>query len=104
MDKRTFGDRLNVLRTQLPSNVSAREMSQSLGQGDSYINNIENGGNYPSMASFFVICEYLDVTPSEFFDSDSAAPALMREMIENLKKLDAVKLEHLNSIIKEMVK
>lgn len=104
MDKKSFGDRLNVLRTQLPSNVSAREMSQSIGQSESYINNIENGGNYPSMATFFVICEYLDVTPSEFFDSDSAAPALMREMIENLKKLDAVKLEHLNSIIKEMVK
>ena len=52
--------------------VSAREMSLSLGQAAGYINNIENSNNLPSMAMFFEICEYLEISPQEFFDySDS---------------------------------
>ena len=60
-----FAGRLSALR--MAKNVSAREMSLSLGQGAGYVNNIENGGNLPSMGMFFEICEYLGVTPDEFF-------------------------------------
>jgi hypothetical protein len=35
------------------------------------INNIENGINLPSMQAFFYICEYLEITPKEFFDTDT---------------------------------
>ena len=63
--KQRFADRLTALRVM--RGVSAREMSLSLGQGAGYISNIENGGNLPSMAMFFEICEYLSVTPGEFF-------------------------------------
>ncbi len=61
-----FAERLASLR--MAKQVSAREMSLSLGQGAGYINNIENGHNLPSMAMFFEICEYLNVTPVEFFN------------------------------------
>jgi len=61
-----FAERLASLR--MAKQVSAREMSLSLGQGAGYINNIENGHNLPSMAMFFEICEYLSVTPVEFFN------------------------------------
>ncbi len=60
-----FGERLAELRMR--KQVSAREMSLSLGQGAGYINNIENGHNLPSMSMFFEICEYLGVEPGEFF-------------------------------------
>ncbi len=60
-----FGERLAELRMR--TQVSAREMSLSLGQGAGYINNIENGHNLPSMSMFFEICEYLGVEPGEFF-------------------------------------
>ena len=63
---RGFAERIIKLRTS--KGISAREMSLSLGQAAGYINNIENGKNLPSMAMFFEICEYLEVTPQEFFD------------------------------------
>ena len=60
-----FVKRLGELRSA--KGISAREMSLSLGQGAGYINNIENGKNLPSMAMFFEICEFLGVSPKEFF-------------------------------------
>ena len=89
--------RLSELRTQ--KNVSAREMSLALGQGHGYINKIENGHSLPSMPVFFYICQYLDVTPSEFFSSDLKAPHKLSELMENLKSIDAEQIEHLNAFI-----
>ena len=60
-----FAGRVMELRNA--RGVSGREMSLSLGQSAGYINNIENGNNLPSLAMFFEICEYLRVTPGEFF-------------------------------------
>lgn len=59
-------ERLAKLRIR--KGVSARDMSLSLGQAHNYINNIENKKSLPSMPSFFYICEYLGITPQEFFD------------------------------------
>ena len=64
-----FHKRLAELRTR--ADVSARDMSLTLGQSESYISNIENGHNLPSMSTFFYICDYLKVTPKEFFDLES---------------------------------
>ena len=61
MDQEKFVKRLIELR--LNKGVSARDMSLSLGQSAGYINNIENGINYPSMSLFFYICEYFGITP-----------------------------------------
>ena len=65
-------DRLAQLRIQ--RGVSARDMSLSLGQANNYINNIENKKTLPSMQAFLAICEYLNVTPAEFFDDANANP------------------------------
>lgn len=65
MDQEKFVKRLIELR--LNKGVSARDMSLSLGQSAGYINNIENGINYPSMSLFFYICEYFGITPEQFF-------------------------------------
>ena len=65
-------ERLAKLRTQ--KGVSARDMSLSLGQANNYINNIENKKSLPAMQSFFYICEYLGVTPQEFFDEGNTCP------------------------------
>ena len=50
-----FSQRLSELRTQ--KGVSARDMSLSLGQCESYINKIENHKSLPSMNVFFYICD-----------------------------------------------
>ena len=55
MYEELFPNRLSQLRNQ--KNVSARDMSLSIGQNPGYINNIETGKALPSMASFFFICE-----------------------------------------------
>lgn len=50
MEKADFINRLVELR--MSKGVSARDMSLSIGQSAGYINNIENGVNYPSMSVF----------------------------------------------------
>ena len=89
--------RLSELRAQ--KNVSAREMSLALGQAHGYINRIENGHSMPSMPVFFYICQYLDVTPSEFFSGDLKAPQKLSELMESLKSIDGEQIEHLNAFI-----
>ncbi len=59
-------------------------MSLALGQNPSYINRIENGKALPSMQGFFSICEYLQITPGDFFNEDSEAPRV-RELWRRLR-------------------
>jgi len=77
-------------------------MSLSLGQSDNYINTIENKKSLPSMTSFFYICEYLGVTPQEFFDDETTNPALINELIDELKSLDDEVLENLLNFIRKL--
>ena len=100
MEKGEFSGRLAELRAQ--KGVSARDMSLSLGQSPGYINNIENGVNYPSMSVFFYICDFLGVSPEEFFDTDIYAPSRIRELITVAGRLNDKQLELLISVAKEM--
>lgn len=95
-------ERLAELRTQ--KGVSARDMSLSLGQANNYINNIENKKSLPSMQSFFYICEYLGVTPQEFFDAGNAFPEAMRDFLSEAKQLDPKSREYITGIMKELNK
>lgn len=98
MDKETFIKRLIELRMNM--GVSARDMSLSLGQSQSYINNIENGINLPSMTVFFYICEYLDVTPKEFFDTSVKVPSKETELLNAVKGLDCKQMDNLIALAK----
>ena len=91
-------DRLAELRMQ--KGVSARDMSLSLGQANNYINTIENKKSLPSMQSFFYICEFLNITPQEFFDRENSNPELLKELIAEAKKLDCASLTHIIGIMK----
>ena len=93
-------ERMAKLRTQ--KGVSARDMSLSLGQANNYINNIENKKTLPSMQSFFYICEYLGVTPQEFFDEENANPETLREFLSEAKRLDSKSMEYILGIMKEL--
>lgn len=102
MEKKDFTSRLTQLRQN--KGISARDMSLSLGQSQGYINNIENGINFPSFPNFFYICEFLDVTPSEFFDIKSNNPTKLNELIESAKGLNNEQLDSIITIIKSMKK
>ena len=47
--------------------ISTIKMSEDLAQSKDYIDNIIEHKQLPSMQSFLAICDYLGVTPAEFF-------------------------------------
>lgn len=100
MQQREFARRLAQLRTE--KGVSARDMSLSIGQSPNYINTIEAGHSYPSMAVFFSLCEYLGITPAEFFDTAAPSPGNARRLHEAAKALPPQQLEHLLALVKDL--
>lgn len=89
-----------IAQLRLRKGTSARDMSLTLGQNESYINQIENNLALPSLQGLFVICEYFQITPQEFFDEGNAYPDRLREFIREAKKLDLKELDHILEIMK----
>ena len=102
MEREDFVKRLIELR--INKGVSARDMSLSIGQSAGYINNIENGVNYPSMTVFFYICDYLGVTPKDFFDMEIVNPTKAYELFHVAKSLSNEQLDNLLAIAKGLSK
>ncbi len=102
MNSKFISDRITELR--IKKNVSEYRMSTDLGHSKSYIQSISSGRSLPSMSEFLYICEYLGVTPKEFFDNSINEPqlvqnlyALARNMSEDNLKLLINLAEHLNA-------
>ena len=95
-----FPQRVAELRLQ--RDVSARDMSLSLGQSESYINKIENGRMLPSMAGFFYICEYFAITPRDFFDAGLPASRAAGPGWEALDKLTPAQAGHILPVVREV--
>ena len=102
MDEKDFSIRLARLREK--KGVSARDMSLSIGQNPGYINNIETGKSKPSLDGIFFICEYLGISPSEFFDTESNNPSRLTEITKDMKKLNDQQLEIIATLIKDLIK
>ena len=94
-----FSKRLTQLRME--KGISARDMSLSLGQSESYINRIENGKMMPSMTVFFYICDYFGITPQEYFNS-STPSMQFTQLIKDLLDLESDQIMHLAAIVKDM--
>ena len=86
MDTKFIRDRITQLRIQ--KGVSEYKMSYDLGHSRSYIYNISSGKSLPPMAEFLEICDYLGVTPSEFFNDNFENPILVQSAVEEIRKLD----------------
>ena len=100
MDKEYFALRLARLRQQ--KGVSAQKMSRMLGMADNYIASIENRKTYPSMEMFGYICEYLEITPQEFFEEANDCPERLRELMAEAQKLSQDSLELVLNIVRKM--
>ena len=100
MDEREFALRLTHLREQ--KGVSARDMSLSIGQNPGYINNIENGKSMPSLSGLFFICDYLQITPKAFFDTDTPLPSKMQAILKDMQKLNDRQLDAVAVLVKEL--
>ena len=97
-----FPARLARLRAK--KGVSSRDMSLSLGQNTGYISNIECGKALPSMSVFFYICEYLNISPSDFFDLENENPERLQALISDLKRLDDEQLENIASLVRGLLR
>jgi len=102
MELSEFGQRLARLRET--KNVSAREMSLTIGQSANYINKIENGKSLPSMTAFFDICDYLKISQKEFFEEENDDPFRVNEMLSDYKRLDSSAQSHVAGIVKELTR
>ncbi len=72
--------RERISKLRIKKNVSEYKMSTDLGHSKSYIQSITSGRSLPSMSEFLYICEYLGVTPKEFFDEDMEEPQLVQKL------------------------
>ena len=99
--EKKIAQRISQLRTQ--KGVSARDMSLSLGQSESYINKIENGKAMPSMTGFLYICEYFGITPEKFFSFETEDPKLNDELKMYIKKLNSKQIGDIIEIIKDIL-
>lgn len=97
MDEKFIRDRIIYLRMQ--KNVSEYKMSLDLGHSKSYIQSIASGRALPSMSEILYICDYLDVSPKDFFDPELKDPVLLEQAVSSMKELSNPDLRLLISII-----
>ncbi len=102
MNKTEFANRLNELMEI--NNRTARDISLNIGQNSGYVNSILNERAYPSMEVFFKICDELNITPVDFFDTDMRYPDMINRIIPYIKKLDKEQLENVALLIETIAK
>lgn len=101
MDEKFVRNRISELR--IKKGVSEYRMSTDLGHSKSYIQSISSGKSLPSFTEFLYICEYLGVTPKEFFDNDFAEPQLVCKLTGLAKKLSPEDLAALINMAERLV-
>ncbi len=72
-------------------------MSTDLGHSKSYMQSISSGRSMPSLGEFLYICEYLGVTPREFFDEDIKEPQLVQKLYDLTRNMSQEDLDVLIS-------
>ena len=100
MDENFIRNRLTQLRMQ--KEVSEYKMSLDLGHSKSYIQSIASGRAMPSMSEFLYICEYLGVTPREFFDGETEEPQLVQKLCELARSMEAADLNALIAVAQRL--
>lgn len=95
MDLQFIRERISILRTK--KNVSEYRMSTDLGHSKSYMQSISSGRSMPSLSEFLYICDYLGVTPQEFFEEDIAEPQLVHRLYELTRNMSEADLNVLIS-------
>lgn len=97
--------RERITKLRVLKGVSEYKMSYDLGHSRGYINNISSGKTLPSMAEFFAICEYFEITPIEFFDTRTDNPKLRQDVIDTISQLNKEDLEltlrNINRLLKK---
>ena len=96
--------RERITQLRLKKGVSEYQMSYDLGHSRGYIYNISSGKALPPMRDFFAICDYLEITPQQFFDDSDQNPELVQKAVEGMKQLDESDMLMLLGIINRLRK
>ena len=94
--------RNRITQLRINKGISEYQLSYELGHSRGYINNISSGKSMPSMNEFFAICNYFDITPSEFFDEGHEHPELLSRAINKIQSLSDDDILLLLSIIERI--
>ena len=100
MDEQFIRDRISSLRQE--KQISERKMSLDLGHSTSYIRSITSGRALPSMSEFLYICEYLGVTPMEFFNEERETTLTQQEAFEHIYSMSDEDIRLLIGFIERM--
>ena len=76
-----------ITELRIKRGVAEHRMSLDLGHSRSYMQGISSGRALPSMTEFLAICDYLGVTPKEFFEDENNNPALVSQICRKAGKL-----------------
>jgi len=102
MDESFIRERITQLR--LRKGVSEYQMSYDLGHSRGYVYNISSGKVLPPMKEFLAICDYFEISPSQFFDDSTQNPELIQKAISGMKQLNEDDLLMLLGLINRMRK
>lgn len=102
MDGKFISERITKLR--LKKNVSEYKMSYDLGHSSGYVRAITSGRAMPSMGEFLYMCEYLGVTPAEFFSEEIADPVALKDFASEAKELSDEDLTIILELVKRLKK
>ncbi len=91
--------RQRITELRIKKGVSEYQMSLDLGHSRSYMQNIASGRSKPSIEEFLYMCEYLNVSPSDFFDESEAEPFLVQKALDGMRTLSDRDLIFLLSMI-----
>ena len=89
-----------IANLRLSKGLSARKLSLELGQGENYIAHIENRQSNISIENLEAVCEYFQISLSDFFDTNTEYPLQYKELIEELNKLDSIELAKVIEMVK----
>ena len=94
--------RNRITQLRLNKGLSEYQLSYNLGHSRGYINNISSGKAMPSMNEFFAICDYFEITPTEFFDTSHNHPEALSKTKDSIDDLSDSDIELLNQIIERL--
>lgn len=100
MEEQFIRERLFKLREE--KQVSERKMSLDLGHSTSYIRGITSGRSLPSMSEFLYICEYLGITPLEFFKEEKETTLIQQKAIDYIYTMTDEDIQLLIGFIERM--
>lgn len=96
--------RERITQLRLQKGVSEYQMSYDLGHSRGYIYNISSGKALPPLKEFFAICDYLEITPQQFFDDTDQNPELVQKALTGMRQLDEDDMLMLLGIINRLLK